>query len=68
LSRQEQQDVPQLLVDTDGNTVTEPEVTSTSDIVNHEEFVKEQSTYADELPACSEIEDIPKESASVDQR
>jgi len=40
-SRQEQQDIPQLLVDTDGNTVYEPAAMSDNDVVNHEELVKE---------------------------
>jgi len=39
-SRQEQQDIPQLLVDTDGNTISEPAAMSDNDLVNHAEFVK----------------------------
>jgi hypothetical protein len=66
-SRQEQQDIPQLLVGPDGYTVTEPAATSDKDIVNHEEFSKEPK-YADEFPARNELDDIPKESANVDQR
>jgi hypothetical protein len=67
ISRQEQQDIPQLLVDTDGNTVTEPAATSDKDIVNHEEFIKEPKC-AYEFPAHNELDNIQKESANVDQR
>lgn len=67
-SRQEQQGIPQLLVDTDGNTVTEPaaipDPDSNNDVVNHKGSAKEETQDSDAETASQDLESVIKESTS----
>jgi hypothetical protein len=71
-SRQMQEVIP-LIIDTDGNSVTEQAAISTSesnnnDALKNEGPAKEEAKYTEKFHAGNELEDVIRKSANVDQQ
>jgi chaperonin cofactor prefoldin len=65
-SRQEQEAIPQLLVDTHGNTVVEPASDSNNNnAVNTEGSANEEVKYTENFHADNELEDVVRKSNSL---
>jgi regulator of replication initiation timing len=68
-SRQEQEAIPQLLVDTHGNPVTEPAAISDPDSINdvviHERSTKEETPCTEESTVRDELESVTRQSTSL---
>ena len=68
-SRQEQEAIPQLLVDTHGNTVVEPASDSNNnDAVHSDGSAKEEPKYTEEFRGGDVLEDVTRNFANIDQQ